>query len=248
MKYRSWLAIAITLSGLLSACSRAQSPQPARWDEAKARESALAIAKTWKFSPDDFAESAANLQNKVFAVVPFDTAGMPRWLVLIATAPPDHTCHACAPVTGAVIFALKDGSWKPVYDQSRIIDLGAFGKPPTARVRSLAPSKPVIEFELGSMAQGLEATTLILVAEVNQRLQEVLSLETQESNEAAATPPELTFKWQATVETSPTINAGFPDLVVKYSGTKAADNGQEIRPYSTTTTYRFNGERYKKAE
>ena len=129
MKYRSWLAIGIALTVLLSACSRAQNAAPVKWNEAKARETALAISKRWKFSPDDFQESA-ELQHNVYAVLPFDLPGTPRWILLIATAPPGNTCHACAPVTGAVIFALKDAAWQAVYDQPHVIDSGSFGKPP----------------------------------------------------------------------------------------------------------------------
>jgi hypothetical protein len=248
MKYRSWLAIGIALTGLLSGCSRAQNPASARWDEAKARETALTIAKGWKFSPDDFLGSSASLQHNVYAVLPFDNSKTARWLLVVATAPPGHTCHACAPVTGAIVFAPKAGSWQAVYDQPRVLDLGAFGKPPSARIRSLDPSKPAVEFELGAMAQGFEATTLTLVAEVNQKLKEVLSLETEESNEAADMPPAQTFKWQAKVETYPTVNAGFPDIVVRYSGTISADNGKTIHPYSATRIYRFDGEVYRWAK
>jgi len=249
MKYRSWLAIGIALTGLLTTCSRAQNPPTARWDEAKARETALVISKGWKFSPDDFTGGATtNLQHDVYAVLPFDDAGTSRRLLLIATEPPDHTCHACAPVTGAVIFALKDGSWQAVYDQPHVIDIGAFGKPPSASMRSLGSSKPSVEFEFGAMSQGFETTSLTLVAEVNHKLREVLSLPTGESNEATGASPEQTFRWHAKVESSQSVHEGFADIVVTFSGTKALDDGSTIRPYSGRWTYQFNGEVYKKVE
>jgi hypothetical protein len=61
-------------------------------------------------------------------------------------------------------------------------------------------------------------------------------------------PPEQTFRWLAKVEISQSVNEGFADIVVKSTGTKPAENGQAIRPYSESTTYRFNGEVYKKTE
>jgi len=247
MKHRSWLAIGIALTVLLSACSRAQNTTPAKWDEAKARETALAISKTWKFSPGDFQESA-ELQHNVYAVLPFDLPGTPRWILLIATAPPGSTCHACAPVTGAVIFAIKDNAWQAVYDQPHVIDSGSFGKPPSPSARNLGPLKPAVEFDLGSMAQGYEFSSSTFVAEVNHKLQEVLSVPTGESNEASGAEPEQTFRWQAKVETSQSFHEGFADIVVTISGTKAFNNGSVIRPYSGTWTYQFNGEVYKKAE
>jgi hypothetical protein len=244
MKYRRWLALGIALSSLFTGYSWAQNPANAKWDEAKTREAALAISKKWNSS--DFEASAAkNLRHDVYAVLPFDVPGTPRWIILIATAQPDDNCHACSPVTGAVIFALKDGSWQPIYDQAHVTDLGTFGEPPNAHVRSLGPAAPAIEFELSSMAAGHLESSVIFVAEVNHRLREILSVETGESNEGAEMPPDQTFSWQATVETSASIHEGFADIIVKSSGTKRDENGENIRPYSASTTYRFNGEVYK---
>jgi hypothetical protein len=247
MKYKSWLAIGIALTVLLTACSRAQNTTPAKWDETQARETALAISKKWKFPPDDFRESA-ELQHTVYAVLPFDLPGTPRWILLIAIAPPGSTCHACAPVTGAVIFAIKDSAWQAVYDQPHVIDSGSFGKPPRPSARNLGPSKPAVEFDLGSLAQGYEFNSSTFVAEVNHKLQEVLSVPTGESNEATGAQPEQTFRWQAKVETSQSVHDGFADIVVTFSGTKAVENGSVISPYSGTGTYRFNGEVYTKVE
>ena len=249
MKYRSWLVIGIALTGLLTACSRAQNPPAAPWDEAKARATALAISKGWKFFPEDFnGDSSTNLQHDVYAVLPFHDAETSRWLLLIATEPPDYTCHACSPVTGAVIFALKDGAWHAVYDQPHVIDSGSFGKPPSPSARNLGPSKPAVEFDLGSMAQGYEFNSSTFVTEINHKLREVLSIPTGESNEATGAQQEQTFRWQAKVETSQSVHEGFADIVVSFSGTKAVDDGSTIRPYSETWTYRFNGEVYKKLE
>jgi hypothetical protein len=241
--------IGIPVIGALIGWSFAQNLPTRNWDEAKAREIALAISNTWKFAPDRFqAGTATNLQHRVYAVLPFDVPGTPRQLLLIATAPPDETCHACAPVTGAVMFELKDGTWRVDYALPDISNEGTFGRPPNARVRRLGPAKPAIEFELDSMAQGYEGSGVTLVAEVNRDLREVLSVATGESNEAAAMPPEQTFRWRATIEISDTIHHGFLDIVVKSSGTKPAENGSDILPYSATDTYRFDGEAYKKVE
>jgi hypothetical protein len=249
MTYLYGLAIWFALTGVFTGSSQVQSAPKSNWDEEKARETALAIAKTWRFSPGEFeAGTAKDLQHDVYAVLPFDLPETPRWILLIATAPPNNNCHACSPVTGAVIFALKDGSWKSVHDQPHVTDLGTFGAPPNARVRSLGPAKPAVEFELGSMAQGYAGFSLTFVVEVNQKLREVLSVATGESNEAADMNPDKTFRWKATVETAASIHEGFADLVVKSNGTKADENGENIRPYSATETYRFNGEVYKKVE
>ncbi|HTT19264.1 MAG TPA: hypothetical protein VMG82_09980 [Candidatus Sulfotelmatobacter sp.] len=249
MRHPHLLAIALTLIGALTGSTQAQSPPKTNWDEAKAREAALAISKTWKFSPGEFEGGAAkDLQHDVYAVLPFDLPGKPRWILLVATAPPENYCHACSPVSGAVIFALKGDSWQSVYNQPNVSDLGAFGKPPNAHVQSLGPATPAIEFELSSMAQGYVGTNVTFVAEVNQKLREVLSVLSAESNEAADMPSDQTFSWHATVEMSSSIHEGFADIVVKSSGTKPAGKGEDIRPYSETATYRFNGEVYKKVE
>lgn len=248
MRYLYRLAIGIVLIGVLTGWSQSQSSPKTNWDDAKAREAALAIAERWNSSEDFEPSAAKNLRHDVYAVLPFDIRGTPRWILLIAIAPPDNNCHACSPVTGAVIFALKDGSWQSVYDQPHVTDLGTFGEPPNAHVRNLGPARPAIEFELGSMAQGHMGSSMTFVAEVNQKLREVLSVATGESNEAAELPPHQTFSWKATVETTASIHEGFADIIVKSSGTKGDENGENIRPYSETETYRFHGEVYKKLE
>jgi len=249
MKCRSYLATGITVMGALIGWSIAQTLPTRNWDEAKAREIALTIANAWKFSPGQFQTgTATNLQHQVYAVLPFDVPGTRRQLVLIATGPPNETCHACAPVTGAVMFELKEGTWRVEYAQPDIGNQGTFGRPPNARLRRLGPAKPAVEFELHSMAQGYEGSQVTLVAEINRGLREVLSIATGESNEAAAMPPEQTFKWQAAIEVSQTIHQGFADILVKSSGTKPAENGNHIVPYSATDTYRFSGEAYMKVE
>jgi hypothetical protein len=249
MKCKSYLTAGITLIVALIGCSVAQNLPTRNWDEAKARDIALTISKTWKLSPDQFQTGqATNLEHRVYAVLPFDIPGTPRQLVLIATAPPNETCHACAPVTGAVMFELKDGPWRVEYARADIGNRGTFGQPPNAHLRRLGPTKPAVEFELDSMAQGYAGSTVIFVAEVNHDLREVLSVATGESNEAAGMAPEQTFKWQATIEVSATIHQDFADLVVKSTGTKAAEDGNNISPYSATDTYRFNGEAYVKVD
>ena len=146
------------------------------------------------------------------------------------------------------MFELKDGTWRVEYAQPDIGNQGTFGRPPNARVRRLGSAKPAVEFELHSLAQGYEGSRVTLVAEVKGDLREVLSIATGESNQAAAMPPEQTFKWQATIEVSQTIHQGFRDIVVTSSGTKPAGSGNEIVPYSATDTYRFRGEAYQKVE
>ncbi|HXJ88521.1 MAG TPA: hypothetical protein VMS18_17000 [Candidatus Binatia bacterium] len=249
MRYQYRVAIGVVMIVSLTRPFGAQSSARATWDQARARKTAVEIAETWQFPPGDFESGAKqDLQHSVFAVLPFDLPGTLRWILLVATAPPNNNCYACAPVTGAVIFALKDDVWKPVCDQPHVTDLGTFGEPPSARVRSLGPAKPAIEFEQSSMAQGYAGSSVTFVAEVNQKLRQVLSVATAESNEAADMPSDQTFSWQATVETSRSIHEGFADVIVKSSGTKPAENGAGIRPYSDTTIYRFSGQLYKKVE
>jgi hypothetical protein len=249
MRSTSWLAIAVAVSCALGACSRAQNPRSfnGAWDENRARGIALEISRVWQYSPDkDFqGTSVADLQRKVYAVLPFDRVGTPRWLVLLAMIPSSQTCHACAPVTGGVIFARKNDGWEAVYDQSHIVDVGAYGKPPTAREQKLGPGTPAVAFEINGMAQGYEATNLTLVAEVQDQLRQVLSIDTYASNEAAGLPEEQTFTWHATVEASSSSKSEFPDLIVKCSGTKPTGEAQQIRPCSETSIYRFNDGAYR---
>jgi hypothetical protein len=71
MKYRLWQMLGIALVNLSSGYSPAQDSAKARWNEARARETALAISSKWKFSPDDFQTGdASDLHRKVSAENP----------------------------------------------------------------------------------------------------------------------------------------------------------------------------------
>jgi len=249
VKGAPWLVISIAMSCALCACSPAQSARSFRgdWNEARARDISIEISRSWQFSDakDFHGTPAVDLQCNVYSVLPFDHAGESRWLVLLAVTPPNQSCHACAPVTGGVIFTRRNDAWEAVYDQSHIVSIGANGQPPKARVQSLGPAQAAVAFEMASMAQGLQATTLTLVAEVQGQLREVLSVETQESNEAAGLPQPQTYRWQADVEPSSSSKTDFPDLVVKSSGTNSAEEGKKAKPYSATSTYRFSGGSYR---
>lgn len=275
MRNPTSLAISIALSCVLCACSPAQNARSSSapsssapsvstasvgtasigdrsfsgdWNEARARQIALEVSRSWQFSDakDFHGTPAVNLQRNVYSVLPFDHAGGSRWLVLLAVIPQNQNCRACAPITGGVIFSRKDGAWSAEYEQSHIVSIGSNGQPPKARVLSLGPA-PGLAFEMASMAQGLAATTLALVAEVQGQLKEVLSVETAESNQAAGLPDDQTYTWQANLEASLSSKAEFPDIVVKFSGTKPAEEGQKARPYATTSIYRFSGGVYRLA-
>jgi len=224
----------------LCGCSHGQGGRSfsGSWDDGKAREIAIAVASTWKFPGEiDFqGAAAAQLQRDAYAILPFDAGGAKRRLVLVAVAPRDHTCHACAPVTGGVVFSNKNGRWEAGYDQAMIVSLGAFGKPPKARLQALGPALPAVAFEMDAMAQGYEAATLTLVGEVAGGLKELLSIETEASNEAADLPKSQTFRWRATLEFIPVRDGKYPDIRVKSSGTKEAGEGSPVQPYSSTVT------------
>ncbi|MGO9967077.1 MAG: hypothetical protein ACLPY2_07395 [Bryobacteraceae bacterium] len=244
-----WLWAYALMSCAMCACSQGQAGRSfgGNWDDAKAREIAIAISSSWQYSGDaDFGgASVARLQRNAYAILPFDKAGVSRRLVLVAVAPPDYTCHACPPVTGGVIFIGKDGGWEAGYDQAKIVNLGANGQPPKARLQQLGPALPALAFEMDSMAQGHEATTLTLVGEAAGKLKELLSLETAESNQAADLPENQTFRWQATLEFMPAPNREYPDIRVQFSGTRQAGEGKPLQPYSSAVTYRFSAGSYK---
>jgi hypothetical protein len=243
------LAVCVLCAGLSGQGMRGFS---GNWDDAKAREIAISASSAWHYSSDSDFQGAsgqgavgAQLERHAYAILPFDRGGTARRLVLIAVSPRDYTCRACAPVTGGVIFVSKDGRWEAGYDQARIVSLGANGQPPKARLQQLGPSMAVAAFEMNSMAQGLEATTLTLVGEVSDKLQEVLSVETAETNAAAGLPKNQTFGWKATLEYIPAENREYPDIRVRSSGTKEAGEGKPVQPYSSTVTYRFSDGSYK---
>ena len=243
------LCVAVSCVGARSPAQSAQSFS-GDWDENNATEIALQISRSWRSATPDHIQGAPEkaTQSDVYAFLPFDKSGVTRWLVLVAQSPPDYTCHACAPVTGGVIFTRVRDGFEADYDQPKIISLGAFGKPPQTHVQNLGHGRPAIAFEMNSMAQGYATTTLTLVTEVEGKLKKVLSLETAASNEAAALPENQTFKWRAALEFVPGPNPQYYDIRATSTGTreiKDGPNAGKVRPQSSTVIYRFSDGAYQ---
>ena len=231
------------------AASQASRSFSGDWNEHKAEAIALQIARSWPASAQQSSEGASekSRHDEVYAFLPFDKIGVQRWLVLVSQSPPDNNCHACSPVTGGIIFRRKGDSFVADYDQPEIVSMGGWGNPPKARAQALGPGKPAVVFEVDGMGQGYAGKTLTFVAEVDGRLKRVLSLQVAGSNEAADLPEERTFQWDSLLEFDSRGDGGYSDIRVKSTGTKEVEvsGTQQVRPYSSDVTYRFEDGAYK---
>jgi hypothetical protein len=219
------------------------------WNEHKAEAIALQIARSWTGVARQHSPGASEkpAQYQVYAFLPFDKAGVQRWLVLVAQSPPDNNCHACSRVTGGIIFTRKGEAFDADYDQPEIVTLGGWGKAPQVRLQALGQGKPGVVFEVDGMGQGYAGKTLTFVAEVDGKLKRVLSLQVAGSNEAADLPEEQTFKWDSLLEFDLRTDGGYSDIRVRSSGTREVEESgaQRVEPYSSTVIYRFEGGIYK---
>lgn len=219
------------------------------WNEPKAEAIALQIARLWPASAQQDSQAASEKprQNQVYAFLPFDKAGVQRWLVLVSQSSPDDNCHACSPVTGGIIFTRRGDAFEADYDQAEIVSMGGWGNPPQARLQALGKGKPAVVFEVDGMGQGYAGKTLTFVVEVEGKLRSVLSLQVAGSNEAADLPEDQTFQWDSLLEFTPRPDGGYSDIRVKSTGTKEVEvsGTQQVRPYSSDVTYRFEDGAYK---
>jgi hypothetical protein len=244
------LCVAFSCGVAPGAAAQAARSFSGEWNEHKAAEIALQIAQSWPATTREHSQEASEKQrqSEVYAFLPFDKVGVARWLVLLSQSPPDNNCHACSPVTGAVIFTRKGDVFEADYDQAEIANIGGgWGKPPQARFQALGPSRPAVAFEMDGMGQGYAGRTLTFVAEVDGRLKKVLSLQVAGSNEAADLPEDQTFRWDSLLEFTPRPDGGYSDIRVKSTGTKKVEvsGTQQVRPYSSVVIYRFDDGVYK---
>jgi hypothetical protein len=220
------------------------------WNEHKAAEIALQISRSWSTTAPEHSQAASEKQrqSEVYAFLPFDKVGVTRWLLLVSQSAPDNDCHACSPVTGAVIFTRKGDVFEADYDQAEIANIGGgWGKPPQARFQALGAGRPAVVFEIDGMGQGYAGKTLTFVAEVDGKLKRVLSLQVAGSNEAADLPEDQTFRWDSLLEFAARPDGGYSDIHVKSTGTKEVEvsGTQQVRPYSSDVVYRFEDGAYK---
>ncbi len=172
-----------------------------------------------------------------FTVLPGRDAKAPCIAVLALRDRGD--CHACGTVVSLHELSRVRGAWRSTFDQFAAFEVGAFGRSPKA-VRVPGPV-PLLRFDLDDMHQGIQTTSLTLVAKVGGKYAPVLNLLVAEGN--AGTGEDDSYAWKAEPRFKPGTGP-LPDIEFAYTGTQFGDTGKH-EPLDRAETWVFDGARYE---
>lgn len=204
---------------------------------------------TKKF-PNTFFDKPGKVEVHEFLAAGAMDSGAIKVFVLtyaVPAAAPEFSCHACAPVIGAAIFAKKGDAWAVESAEKAYDVLGNFGGPPQASVISVGPDRGAFELTPGNTNQGeTEASTVILLPWKGE-IREAFSAETESSvasdcgdgNECADKTGEVSFARGA--------NLDYDDIVLTISGTEtSAKTGKDVK-VQRVQKWKFSDGKYVRA-
>jgi hypothetical protein len=185
---------------------------------------------------------------KNLLISPFQESGVEKQLLVTAAAPPEHDCHACAPIIGMFVFKKNGDSWELEQEQKYVTELGSYGVAPDAKLVEIGKGNYGALFEYGDTGQGYTSEAVILIARVEKVFKEILNVETAGDNSGACGEDiGPCWKFSSTYEFTQGKNGNFFDFKISLTGTKAGDETDQIVSADEEKTYVFDGKEYEES-
>lgn len=199
-----------------------------------------------KADEDSPLREAKEFYIKTILISSFQQVGVDKQLLITAAAPPEHTCHICAPIIGAFVFKKTADGWEIETKQKYVTELGVYGTAPDAKLIQIGKNAYGALFEAGDTGQGYTTESAILIAKIDDDFKEILSVETGGDNSGTC-GDDLgpCWKFSSKYEFVPGKNENFFDFKISTTGTKGGDEGGTIVPADEEKIFNFNGKEYK---
>lgn len=166
--------------------------------------------------------TAANL------VQAFTQGGVQRYFVITETVPAQYSCHACAPLIGGAVFTQQGDRWQLDSETRLVRRMGGYGSAPKGKLTKIGPDRYGVVFEDGDMGQGYTHEAVWVLAEVGERISEVLSVDSYGGDNEGTCGEDLQpcWKFSSRMAFEPGANPDYFDIKVTTTGTKSDDNGK----------------------
>lgn len=199
-----------------------------------------------KADEDSPLREAKEFYIKTVLISPFQQAGVDKQLLITAATPPEHTCHACAPIIGAFVFKKSGNDWELETEQKYVVELGSYGTAPDAKLTKIGKDTYGALFESGDSGQGLTSEAVVVIAKIDKEFKEILTVETGGDNFGAC-GDDLgpCWKFSSKYEFVPGKDENFFDFKISTSGTRSSEEGDSTVPVDEETVFNFDGREYK---
>ena len=174
---------------------------------------------------------------------PFRENDRNKRVILTRVAPEEFECHVCAPVVGAVLFAQVNDGWE-IQTASPILgrySSSGFGQAPKATILKIGPDKMSIVLSQGYMAMGEGGTANLYLAQVDNRIEEVLEVETYGVNDEEV--------FNTRIQYVPGANPEYFDVKVIFIGKRKTKRSRQsvMVPFTEVKSFRFSNAKYRPA-
>lgn len=199
--------------------------------------------------PKDIGFKNQNVYTSALLAQPYVESGVQKYLLLTQTVPARYDCHACAPMVGGATFSQVGNDWQLDNETRYVALMGSFGNAPAGKLIKIGPEKYGVVFRDAYMAQGTGGESLILIAEVEGTLRELLRLSEFSGDNSGSGCNEGSeiagpcWKYSSKVDFQPGTNPDYFDIKVTTSGTKLNDAG-EVREVNAVRRYKFTQGHY----
>ena len=204
--------------------------------------------------------SGAFQSTKMHSAVAFSATyhqgGEDRFLIILQTAPPFSTCHACDVALGAAIFVRRDGLWRLEGLHPAITRAGSNGRAPEATALvQIGPDLLGVAMRPWYLAQGYTVEGFLLLGPVGDEWKELLWIadaggdnqgvcEDTGGASDGLTQPKC-WRYASDIRFVPGPNLSYLDIEVLTNGTRRrSDDHDLVESFQRVAIYGFSGCRY----
>jgi hypothetical protein len=106
----------------------------------------------------------------------FTQGNVQKTIVLTETVPAHYDCHACAPIIGGATFSQQGNEWQLDAEAKMISIHGGWGKAPKGELIKIGPDRYGVVFHTGDMGQGIVQEGVVIIADVDGALRELIRI------------------------------------------------------------------------
>lgn len=183
----------------------------------------------------------------LLGIYPFEKNGQKKYFVVTQTNQETIDCHNCGALVGIAVFYKINEDWVEEEKLQYIDVLGSWGQAPQPELVKLGTIEYGLVFYTNFLNQGINSTSLTLVAKDGDKFKKVLNVETTAEDNLGGCGAGMVKCYAYETKVTYTVGAGekFAPIILKTTGTKL-NKKREPESFAETTKYVFYESKYVK--